>query len=53
MTHQSCNENTKRGNAYILQKDFENTTGLLVDETRDTLDTATAGQTTNGRFGNT
>ena len=29
----------------ILQENFENTTCLLVDETRDTLDSTTAGQT--------
>jgi len=44
---------TKWGSPYILQEDFENTTGLLIDETGDTLDTATAGKTTNGRFGDT
>lgn len=32
----------------ILEEDLEDTTSLLVDETRDTLDTATAGKTTNG-----
>ena len=34
-------------NTYVLQEDLEDTTSLLVDETRDTLDTATAGKTTN------
>ena len=40
-------------NTYVLEEDFEDTTGLLVDETRDTLDTATAGKTTNSGLGNT
>jgi hypothetical protein len=35
---------------YILQENFEDTTGLFVDESGDTLDTATAGKTTNGRL---
>lgn len=37
----------------ILKEDLQNTTGLLVDETRDTLDSTTAGQTANGWLGNT
>ena len=37
--------------AYIFKEDLENTTSLLVDETRDTLDTTTAGKTTNSRLG--
>jgi hypothetical protein len=32
---------------HILEEDLENTTRLLIDETRDTLHTATAGKTTN------
>lgn len=32
----------------VLEEDLEDTASLLVDETRDTLDTATAGKTTNG-----
>ena len=32
----------------VLQKDLQNTTGLLVDEARDTLDTTTTSETTNG-----
>ena len=32
----------------VLQEDLEDTTGLLVDEARDTLDTATTSETTNG-----
>ena len=35
---------------HVLEEHLENTTRLLVDEARDTLDTATAGQTTDGRF---
>jgi len=37
----------------IFQKDFEDTTSLFVDETRDTLDTATTSKTTNGGLCNT
>ena len=37
----------------VLEEDLENTTSLFVDETRDTLDTATAGKTTNGGLGDT
>ena len=36
---------------HILQEHLEHTTGLLVDETRDTLDTSTASQTPDGRLG--
>ena len=35
----------------VLKEDLEDTTGLLVDEARDTLDTATARQTADGRLG--
>jgi hypothetical protein len=31
----------------VLQEDLQNTTSLLVDEARDTLDTATTSETTN------
>jgi len=31
---------------YVLQEDLENTTGLFVDQTRDTLDTTTTSETT-------
>ena len=31
---------------YVLEEDLEDTTGLLVDEARDTLDTATTSETT-------
>ena len=37
----------------ILQENLENTAGLLVDQTRDSLDTTTAGKTTNGGLGDT
>ena len=33
---------------HVLQEDLENTAGLLVDEARDTLDTTTASETTDG-----
>ena len=36
----------------ILEENFENSTGLFVDEARDSLDTATASKTTDGRLGN-
>ena len=32
----------------VLEEDLENTTGLLVDETGDTLHTTTTSETTNG-----
>jgi hypothetical protein len=32
----------------ILQKDLENTSGLFVDKTRDTLDTTSTSETTDG-----
>ena len=35
----------------ILKENFENSTGLFVDEARDALDTATASKTTDGWFG--
>ena len=38
---------------HILQKDLQDTTSLFVNQTRDTLDTTTTGETTNGRLGNT
>jgi len=34
----------------IFQEDLEDSAGFLVDESRDTLDSSTAGQTTDGRF---
>jgi hypothetical protein len=36
-----------------LEEDLENTTGLLIDETRDTLDTATTSETTDRGLGDT
>jgi len=33
---------------YILQEDLENTTSFFVDQARDTLDTTTTGETTDG-----
>ena len=35
----------------VLKEDLEDTTGLLVDEARDTLDTTTACQTADGGLG--
>ena len=35
----------------VLKEDLEDTTRLFVDETRDTLDTTTTGETTNGGLG--
>ncbi|CAM9556218.1 unnamed protein product, partial [Choristocarpus tenellus] len=35
----------------VLQKHLKHTTGLFVDQPRDTLDTTTTGQTPDGRFG--
>ena len=35
----------------VLEEDLEHTTGLLVDETGDTLDTATTGETTDSGLG--
>lgn len=35
----------------ILQEDLQNTPGLLIDEARDTLDTATASQAPDGGLG--
>ena len=37
----------------VLQENLEDTTGLFVDEARDSLDTATTSQTTDGRLGDT
>ena len=36
---------------HILQEDLENPAGLLIDETRDSLHTTTAGETTDGGLG--
>ena len=35
----------------ILKEDLQDTTGLFVDKTRDTLDTTTTGETTDGGLG--
>jgi hypothetical protein len=35
----------------ILKEDLEDTSGLLIDEARDALDTTTAGQTADGGLG--
>jgi hypothetical protein len=35
----------------VLKEDLEDSTGLLVDEARDTLDSSTASQTANGGLG--
>ena len=37
----------------VLEEDLEDTTGLLVDQARDTLDTTTASETANSGLGNT
>ena len=37
----------------VLKEDLEDTTGLLVDQARDTLDTSTSRQTTDGGLGDT
>ena len=34
----------------VLEEDLENSTGLLVDETTDTLDTASSSKSSNGRL---
>jgi len=36
----------------VLQKDLENSTGLFVNETTDTLDTTTTSETTDSGLGN-
>ena len=37
----------RRDKTHVLEEDLQNTTGLFVDKTRDTLDTTTTGKTTN------
>jgi hypothetical protein len=37
----------------VLKEDLEDTTGLLIDQARDTLDTSTSRQTTDGGLGDT
>ena len=38
---------------YVLQEDLEDTTSLVVDSSRDTLDTTSASQSTDGWLGDT
>lgn len=38
----------KRHITYVFKEDLEDTTSLLIDEARDTLDASTASKTTNG-----
>ena len=38
---------------HVLQENLEDTTGLLVDQARDTLDTTPTGETTDGWLGDT
>ena len=37
----------------VLEEDLEDATGLFVDKARDTLDTTTAGKTSDGGLGDT
>ena len=37
----------------VLEEDLENATSFFVDQTADTFDAATTGETTNGRLGDT
>ena len=37
----------------VLKEDLEDTTGLFIDEARDTLDTSTASQSADGGLGDT
>ena len=37
----------------VLEEDLQHTASLFIDETRDTLDTTTTGETTDSRLGNT
>ena len=37
----------------VLKEHLQNSTSLFIDETRDALDSTTAGKTTDGRLGNT
>jgi hypothetical protein len=39
--------------SYILEEDLKNTTGLFVDQARDTLHTTTTCETTDGWLGDT
>ena len=57
MTWRTKNERRQIGDsksdAYTLEEELENTTGLFVDETRDTLYTTTTCETTDSRFRDT
>ena len=44
---------TAKTMTHILKENLENTTGLFVDQARDTLHTTTTCETTNGRLGDT
>ena len=37
----------------IFQENLEDTSGFFINQTRNTLDTTSTSQTTNGRFGDT
>jgi hypothetical protein len=41
------------GDELTLQEDLEDTTGLFVNQTRDTLDTTSSCETSDSRLGNT
>ena len=38
---------------YVLEEHFQNTTGLLIDKTRDTLHTSTTSKTPDSGLGDT
>jgi len=44
---------TNKEKTNVFKEDLENTTRLFVDETRNTLDTTTTGETTNSGLGDT
>ena len=44
-------ERKRADNTNILQKDLEDSAGLLIDQTRDTLDAASTSKTTDSRLG--
>lgn len=41
-------ETSTRSVTHVLKENLQNPTGLLIDKTRDTLDTTTTSETTNG-----
>jgi hypothetical protein len=53
MEAMSMSQWSKTEPAHILDKNLQDTTGLFVDETRDTLHTSTTSETTNSEFGDT